>query len=51
MCAFRILEDATHDKYKRELVICKLRHSSPTVTDLYTRIDINYLLGWEKKFY
>ena len=51
MCAFRILDDAMSDKYKRELVICKLRHSSPTVTDLYTRIDINYLLGWEKKFY
>ena len=51
MCAFRILRDAAQDNYKRELVICKLRHSSPTVTDLYTRIDINYLLNWEKKFY
>ena len=51
MCAFRILRDAVNDKYKRELVICKLRHSSPTVTDLYTKIDINYLLGWERKFY
>jgi integrase len=50
-CAFRILKDAAQDNYKRELVICKLRHSSPTVTDLYTRIDINYLLGWEKKTY
>lgn len=51
MCAFRILRDAVQDNYKRELVICKLRHSSPTVTDLYTKIDINYLLGWEKKTY
>lgn len=50
-CAFRILKDAVNDNYKREMVICKLRHSSPTVTDLYTRIDINYLLSWEKNFY
>jgi len=50
-CAFRILKDAKSDNYKRELVICKLRHSSPTVTDLYTRIDINYLLSWEKNTY
>jgi integrase len=50
-CAFRILNDGINDSYRREMVICKLRHSSPTVTDLYTRIDINYLLGWERKQY
>ena len=51
MCAKRMLRDAKLDNYKHELVICKLRHSVQIVTERYTKIDINYLLGWENKIY
>ena len=51
MCALRMLKDAKLDNYKHELVSCKLRHSERIVTDRYTKIDINYLLGWESKIY
>ena len=51
MCSKRILRDAGLDHYKHELVICKLRHSVQIVTERYTKIDINYLLGWENKIY
>ena len=51
MCALRILKDAKLDNYKHELVSCKLRHSERIVTDRYTKIDINYLLSWEKNHY
>lgn len=50
-CAFRILKDGINDPYRRELVLYKLRHSPPTTTDIYSIIDINYLLGWERKTY
>ena len=51
MAAKRMLRDAKLDNYKHELVICKLRHSVQIVTERYTKIDINYLLGWENKIY
>jgi len=51
LCSKRIIEDAQFDKYKDQLVAVKLRHSFSTVTDRYTKIDINYLIGWENKTY
>ena len=50
-CAFRILRDGIDDPYRREMVLYKLRHAPPTTTDIYSIIDINYLLGWERKTY
>lgn len=50
MCALRMLRDGKQDNYKHELVSCKLRHSERIVTDRYTKIDINYLLGWERMY-
>lgn len=51
LCSKRMIRDAKLDNYKDQLVAVKLRHSFNTVTDRYTRIDINYLIGWENKAY
>lgn len=51
LCSKRMLRDAKNDDYKDQLVACKLRHSFGTVTDRYTKIDINYLWNWEEKTY
>ena len=51
LCSKRMVRDAQNDPYKDQLVACKLRHSFGTVTDRYTKIDINYLWGWEEKTY
>ncbi len=51
MCSKRMIRDAKNDDYKDQLVAVKLRHSFNTVTDRYTKIDINYLYNWEEKTY
>lgn len=51
MCALRVIRDSQGNPYKDQLVIIKLRHHIPIVTMKYTRIDINYLLAWEKETY
>ena len=51
LCSKRMTRDAKNDDYKDQLVACKLRHSFSTVTDRYTKIDINYLWNWEEKTY
>lgn len=51
LCSKRMITDAMNDKYKDQLVACKLRHSFSTVTDRYTKIDVNYLWSWEEKTY
>ena len=48
-CSKRMLKEAKYDDYKDQLVALKLRHSFATVTDRYTRVDINYLLSFESK--
>lgn len=51
LCSKRTLRDAKADPYKDQIVACKLRHSYQTVTDRYTKIDINYLWSWEERTY
>jgi integrase len=53
LCSKRMKIDAAGHPYQQELISTKLRHSinSGIVTDRYTKIDINYLLGWEKRTY
>lgn len=51
LCSKRVKADAKDDKYRDELVQCKLRHSYDIMADRYTQIDINYLLSWEEKTY
>lgn len=51
LCSKRMIRDAKNDDYKDQLVACKLRHSFGTVTDRYTKIDINYLWNWEESIY
>ena len=51
LCSKRMIRDAKNDDYKDQLVACKLRHSFGSVTDRYTKIDINYLWNWEEKTY
>ena len=51
LCSKRTLKDAQNDPFRDQLVACKLRHSFASVTDRYTKIDINYLWNWEKKTY
>jgi hypothetical protein len=51
LCSKRMVRDAKDDNYNDQLVALKLRHSFNTVTDRYTQIDINYLIGWERKTY
>ena len=50
LCSKRITRDSKEDPYNDQLVQCKLRHGI-TVTDRYTKVDINYLINWERKFY
>ena len=51
LCSKRTISDAMSDPYKDQLVACKLRHSFASVTDRYTKIDINYLWSWEEGKY
>jgi hypothetical protein len=51
LCSKRMVKDAKDDNYKDQLVALKLRHSHQSVTDRYTKVDINYLIGWERKTY
>ena len=51
LCSKRMTKDAMNDPFKDQLVAKKLRHSFGTVTDRYTKIDINYLWNWEEKTY
>lgn len=51
LCSKRMMLDATNDPFRDQLVAQKLRHSFATVTDRYTKIDINYLWNWEEKTY
>lgn len=51
LCSKRMVRDAMNDPYKDQMIATKLRHSFQAVTDRYTTIDINYLLGWEKRTY
>jgi integrase len=50
LCSKRTTRDAKEDPYSDQLVQAKLRHSI-TVTDRYTKVDINYLINWERKKY
>jgi len=50
-CSKRTLKDARDDDFKDQLVAAKLRHTFATVTDRYTKIDINYLINWENSVY
>jgi len=36
---------------KESLIARKLRHSSGSVTQRYTKVDINALLDWEEKHF
>jgi integrase len=51
LCSKRMIRDAEGDPYKDQLIATKLRHSVQFVTDRYTKIDINYLIGWERRTY
>ncbi len=51
LCSKRMVRDAKDDPFRDQLVAQKLRHSFATVTDRYTKIDINYLWSWEEKTY
>ena len=51
LCSKRMKIDAADDGFRDELVQCKLRWSFDNMADRYTKIDINYLLAWEKKKY
>lgn len=51
LCSKRMIKDAKFDDYKDQMVATKLRHTFASVTDRYTKIDINYLIGWETKTY
>ena len=50
LCSKRITRDSKDDDYADQLVQCKLRHGI-SVTDRYTKVDINYLINWERKTY
>jgi integrase len=50
-CSKRTLKDAHSDDFKDQIVAAKLRHTFATVTDRYTKIDINYLINWENQTY
>jgi integrase len=51
LCSKRMIKDGKYDDYKDQMIATKLRHSFKEVTDRYTKIDINYLIGWENKTY
>lgn len=51
LCAKRMIKDAVDDPFRDQLIAQKLRHSFASVTDRYTKVDINYLWNWEKKTY
>ena len=51
LCSKRVKSDAKDDRFRDELVACKLRHAYQVMADRYTKIDINYLLSWETKTY
>ena len=51
LCSKRMIKDGKYDDYKDQMIATKLRHSFQSVTDRYTKIDINYLIGWETKTY
>jgi len=51
LCSKRMIKDGKYDDYKDQMIATKLRHSFKAVTDRYTKIDINYLIGWETKTY
>ena len=51
LCSLRTTRDAKNDLYQTQLVDCKMRHAFERVGDRYNRVDINYLINWEKKTY
>ena len=51
LCSKRMIVDAQQDPFRDQMIAVKMRHSYRTVTDRYTKIDINYLLDWEVKTY
>ena len=51
LCTIRMKRDAATEEFKEELIMAKRRDSYETHVDRYTKIDINYLLDWEKKTY
>lgn len=51
LCSKRVKMDAKDEPYRDELVQRKRRDSFDIMADRYTKIDINYLLNWEKKTY
>lgn len=53
MCSIRMTRDLMNNPYKDDLITCKLRHSinNYAMKDRYTKVDINLLIAWERKFY
>jgi integrase len=51
LCSKRMVRDAKEDNYTDQLIQLKLRHSFQAVMDRYTKMDINYLIGWERDYY
>lgn len=51
LCSKRMVQDAMNDAFRDQMISKKLRHAFKTVTERYTKIDINYLWAWEKKTY
>lgn len=52
-CSLRMTRDLANNPYKDDLITCKLRHSLNNfiMKDRYTKVDINLLISWERKFY
>ena len=52
LCTLRMTRDAQNDPYRDQMISCKLRHSVKSILlNRYNRVDINYVLGWEKRTY
>jgi hypothetical protein len=52
LCALRMTADAQNDPYRDQMISRKLRHSVNTaLINRYNRIDINYVISWERKTY
>ena len=51
LCTIRMKRDAATEEFKEELIMAKRRDTYESHVDRYTKVDINYLLDWEKKVY